>query len=167
MFHPKVLLILLNICSYRTDELGNGIGRIYYIALSETRKKLSCYNENIQHCCFKKLGSNIERKLKFNGANNSFTLLICPSVLRLYLPQFIFMKRIKITRSEMCDVMWRHHCLHKKLDILFLYDYDLRCVLENTLLEYWYTPPASVTRILIFISLLFFISSASVIFFNS
>ena len=39
MFHLKVLLTSQNICSYRTDELGNGIGRIYYIVLSETRKK--------------------------------------------------------------------------------------------------------------------------------
>ena len=65
----KVLLILLNISSYRTDEQGNGIGRIYYIALKETRRKLSCYNENIQHRCFKKLTCNIKRKLKFNGVN--------------------------------------------------------------------------------------------------
>ena len=75
LFHLKVLLTSQNICSYRTDELGNGIGRIYYIVLSETRKKLSCYNENIQHCCFKKLRCNIKRKLKFNGANNCILLL--------------------------------------------------------------------------------------------
>ena len=68
LFHPKVLLTSQNICSYRTDGLGNGKGRIYYIILSE--KKLSYYNENIQHCCFKKLRCDIKRKLKFNGANN-------------------------------------------------------------------------------------------------
>ena len=62
VFHLKVLLTLPNIYSYRTDELGNGIEKIYYIVLSEARKKLSCYNENIQHCCFKKLGCNIKRK---------------------------------------------------------------------------------------------------------
>ena len=38
LFQLKVLLPLQNICSYRADELGNGIGKIYYIVLSETRK---------------------------------------------------------------------------------------------------------------------------------
>ena len=78
LFHLKVLLTLLNICSYRTDELGNGIGRIYYIVLSETRKKLSCYNENIQHCCFKKRRCNIKRKLKLNSENNCIHLPYLP-----------------------------------------------------------------------------------------
>ena len=38
LFHLKVLLSSKNICSYCTDELGNGIGRIFYIVLSESRK---------------------------------------------------------------------------------------------------------------------------------
>ena len=38
LFHLKLLLTSQNICSYRTDELGNGIGRIYYTVLSETRE---------------------------------------------------------------------------------------------------------------------------------
>ena len=70
LFHLKVLLTLQNICSYRTDELGNGIGRIYYIVLSETRKKFTCCNENIQHCCFKRFRGKIIRKSKFNCPNN-------------------------------------------------------------------------------------------------
>ena len=39
LFHLKVLLTLLNICSYRTDELGNGIERIYYIGFLRNKKK--------------------------------------------------------------------------------------------------------------------------------
>ena len=38
------------------------------------KKKLSFYNENIKHYCFKKLRCNINKKLKFNGANNCFQL---------------------------------------------------------------------------------------------
>ena len=120
MFHLKVLLNSQNICLYRTDELGNGIARIYYIVLSETRKKLSCYNENIQHCCFKKRRCNIKRKLKLNSENNCIHLPYLPVGLTTSLHEFIFTKRIKILHAESCDVMWCHHCLHKKLAIPYL-----------------------------------------------
>ena len=73
-----ILLISLNICSDHKEKLGYRVRMIYYIVLSETRKKLSCYNENIQHCCFKKLRCNIKRKLKFNGANNCIHLPYLP-----------------------------------------------------------------------------------------
>ena len=79
------------------------------------KKKLSSCNENIQYGCFKKLRCGIKRKLKFNGANSC----IHPSYLTVcftnFWNEFIFMKRIKLPRAESCDVMWRHHCLHKKL----------------------------------------------------
>ena len=68
------------------------------------KKKLSCCNENIQHCCFKKkLRWNIIRKLKFNGANNRITFLFA---LRFYnfFAWIRFMKRIKRPRAETCDV---------------------------------------------------------------
>ena len=79
---------------------------------------MSCCNENIQYGCFKKLRCGIKRKLKFNGANNC----IPPSYLTVCFTnswnEFIFMKRIKKPRAESCDVMLRHHCLHKMLAIL-------------------------------------------------
>ena len=82
------------------------------------QEKLSCCNENIRYGCFKKLRCCIESKLKFNGANNC----IPPSYLTVCFTnswnEFIFIKRMKISRAESCDVIWRHHCLHKKLAIL-------------------------------------------------
>ena len=121
LFHLKVLLISLNICSGCRHELENGIGSIYYIVLSETRKKLSCYNENIQHCCFKKLRCNIKKKLKFNGANNCIHL---PFVRQFYefiaLLQF-YEKNSNTSRGK----LWWHYCLHKKLAILCLHEYGL------------------------------------------
>ena len=50
LFHLRELLTSLNISSDRTEKLGNWIRMIYYIVFSETKKKMSCCNENIQLC---------------------------------------------------------------------------------------------------------------------
>ena len=68
LFHLRILLTSLNICSYRIEKKYIGSYRkaakydkiIYYIALSKTREKMSCSNKNIQQWGFKKLRCNIK-----------------------------------------------------------------------------------------------------------
>ena len=67
-------------------------------------KKLSFCNENIQHCCLKKIRCNIIRKLKFNSANNCIP--ICPSVLILLGMNLILWKELKycaLKIGKSCD----------------------------------------------------------------
>ena len=122
-YHLKVLLTSLNICSYRTDELGNGIGSIYYIVLSETRKNWVLVMKIFNIVVLKSLDATSRGSLKLTDQIIVLNFPTYPSILRLYLPWFVFMKRIKIPPAESCAVIWRHHCLHKKLAILYLYDY--------------------------------------------
>ena len=122
LFHLGVLLTSLNICSDYVEEHGNGIWMIYYSVLSETWK-----NELLQWkysiLLWKKLRCNIIRKREFNGANFCIYLFFLLVSVTISWYELIFMKRIKIPRAEICDVMWRDRCLHKKLAILWLYDY--------------------------------------------
>ena len=67
----QVLLTSQNICSYRTDELGNGIGRIYYIVLIETRKNWVVTMKKFNIVVLKIIKCNIKV-----GQNNTFFTLV-------------------------------------------------------------------------------------------
>ena len=76
----------------------------YFLYCFERNKiKLSCCNENIQHCCFKKLKWNIISKLKFNGANNCIHL---PHLQLLCMTSFLWIElKYRVQKVETpCDV---------------------------------------------------------------
>ena len=77
------------------------------------KKKLSCSNENIEHCSFKKLRCNIIMKLKLNAANNCIYTSYLPVCYTPSLYELIFMKS--------CDVMWCGHCLQKSSHTMVIY----------------------------------------------
>ena len=98
--HKKISKYRVNLKTFLCDLnsfLFTGIPKIYYIVLSETRKNWVVTMKTFNIVVLKNLDATSRGS--------------------------IFMKWIKIPRAESCDVKWLHHCLHKKLGILYLFDY--------------------------------------------